>query len=31
MKVVYHIVQPGDTLWNIASRYEGVTVERIKR
>lgn len=30
MKVVYHIVQPGDTLWNIASRYEGVTVERIK-
>ncbi len=29
-KFVYHIVQPGDTLWNIANRYEGVTVEELK-
>lgn len=27
----YHIVQRGDTLWNIAQRYEGVTVQQIKR
>ncbi len=29
-KMVYHIVQPGDTLWNIAQRYVGVTVEELK-
>jgi membrane-bound lytic murein transglycosylase D len=29
-RFVYHIVQPGDTLWNIARRYEGTTVELIK-
>lgn len=29
-KYVYHLVQPGDTLWNIAKRYQGVTVEQIK-
>jgi membrane-bound lytic murein transglycosylase D len=29
-KLVYHVVQPGDTLWNIAKRYEGVTVENLK-
>jgi len=29
-KFVWHIVQPGDTLWNIAQRYNGVTVEEIK-
>ena len=29
-KFVYHLVQPGDTLWNIAKRYDGVTVEQIK-
>lgn len=29
-KFIYHVVQPGDTLWNIAKRYEGVTVEMIK-
>lgn len=29
-KYIYHMVQPGDTLWNIAKRYEGVTVEQIK-
>jgi membrane-bound lytic murein transglycosylase D len=29
-KFVYHIVQPGDTLWNIAKRYGGLTVEELK-
>ncbi len=29
-RFIYHLVQPGDTLWNIAKRYEGVTVEMIK-
>lgn len=29
-RFIYHVVQPGDTLWNIAKRYEGVTVEMIK-
>lgn len=29
-KFVYHVVAPGDTLWNIAKRYDGVTVEQIK-
>jgi len=29
-KIVYHVVQPGDTLWDIANRYEGVTVQQIK-
>ena len=29
-KYVYHLVQPGDTLWNIAKRYNGVTIEMIK-
>ncbi len=27
---IYHLVQPGDTLWNIAKRYDGVTVESLK-
>ncbi len=27
---LYHIVAPGDTLFNIASRYKGATVEQIK-
>ncbi|MFN5356470.1 MAG: LysM peptidoglycan-binding domain-containing protein, partial [Bacteroidota bacterium] len=26
----YHVVQPGDTLWNIARRYSGTTVELLK-
>jgi membrane-bound lytic murein transglycosylase D len=30
-KVVYHIVKPGDTLWNISKRYEGVSVDKIKK
>lgn len=27
---VMHVVQPGDTLWSIARRYDGVTVDKIK-
>jgi len=30
-KYMYHIVQKGDTLWDIAKEYDGVTVEQIKR
>ncbi len=30
-KYMYHVVQKGDTLWDIAKEYDGVTVEQIKR
>ncbi len=30
-KYVYHVIKPGDTLWDIAKEYDGVTVEQIKR
>ncbi len=30
-KYVYHIVRSGDTLWDIAKEYDGVTVDKIKR
>ncbi|NTW33393.1 MAG: LysM peptidoglycan-binding domain-containing protein [Bacteroidetes bacterium] len=30
-KIVYHVVQKGDTLWDIANKYKGVTVEEIKK
>ena len=30
-KYLYHIVRKGDTLWDIAREYDGVTVEQIKR
>jgi membrane-bound lytic murein transglycosylase D len=29
-KYIYHIVQQGDTLWNISQRYKGVTVKQLK-
>lgn len=28
--IIYLIVQPGDTLWNIARRYDGTTVAELK-
>lgn len=31
LNFVYYTVQPGDTLWNIAQRYQGVTVQELKR
>jgi len=30
-KYVYHIVRKGDTLWDIARQYDGVTVDQIKK
>lgn len=27
----YHRVQQGDTLWNIVQRYDGLTIDRLKR
>jgi membrane-bound lytic murein transglycosylase D len=30
-KFIYHVVKRGDTLWDIAKEYDGVTVEQIKR
>ncbi|MBK0401586.1 LysM peptidoglycan-binding domain-containing protein [Adhaeribacter sp. BT258] len=29
--IIIHSVQPGDTLWNISKKYEGITVEEIKK
>ncbi|HET6245397.1 MAG: LysM peptidoglycan-binding domain-containing protein [Bacteroidetes bacterium] len=31
IKYIYYVVQPGDTLWEIASKYNGVSVEDILR
>ncbi len=30
-KFIYHVVKRGDTLWDIAKEYDGVTVGQIKR
>ncbi len=30
-KFLIHVVKPGDTLWDIAKEYDGVTVNQIKR
>jgi len=30
-KYLYHIVRKGDTLWDIAKEYDGVTVDQIKK
>ncbi len=31
VKYIYHTVRKGDTLWDIAQKYDGVTVTQIKR
>jgi membrane-bound lytic murein transglycosylase D len=30
-RVLVHSVQPGDTLWNISKKYNGISVEQIKK
>ena len=30
VKIIQHVVVRGDTLWNIAQRYDGMTVEKLK-
>jgi len=30
-KYMYHVIRKGDTLWDIAKEYDGVTVDQIKR
>jgi membrane-bound lytic murein transglycosylase D len=28
---IYHIIQPGETLWDISNLYEGTSVEQIMK
>ncbi|MBA3898952.1 MAG: LysM peptidoglycan-binding domain-containing protein [Bacteroidetes bacterium] len=30
-KVIYYTIQPGDTLWKIAQKYDGVSMDDLKR
>ena len=30
LKLVYYTVKPGDTLWSIAQRYDGITIDQLK-
>ena len=30
-RFIYHVVAPGDTLWKIANKYNGLTVEELKK
>lgn len=30
-KAIIHYVQPGDTLWTISRKYDGITIEKIKK
>ena len=30
-QMIIHSVQPGDTLWNISKKYNGISVEDIKK
>ena len=27
---IYHVVQPGDTLWGLTQRYQGLTIDKLK-
>ena len=27
---IFHVVQPGDTLWNITQKYRGLTIDKLK-
>ncbi len=30
LKLVYYTVKPGDTLWSICQRYDGITIDQLK-
>lgn len=29
-KCIFHVVQPGDTLWGLTQRYQGLTIDKLK-